>query len=293
MGDINKFCDKMRYWCDKVSLGYDQDNRFDIRNGGECDCSWLVVFALYESGFDTGRASYTGDMKDNLVANGWVVVPNNGSPQKGDILLKENAHAAVWLGDCLAEAIGDENGNLRGGAAGDQTGNETRLRSYYNYPWDFYLRWQSSSAATTVKQETNTVKIAQQWLVRMGYSVGSYGVDGVCGNDTRKAMTRCLQKTLNIYGAGLEVDGLYGELTATALDKYGPVCSTCNCKALVQIVQVALLAAGYSVGDYNVDGICGNDTTNAIRKFQKENSLCVDGIAGYNTGYKLFAQRNN
>lgn len=287
MGDINKFCERMRYWCEEANLGYDQGNRFDIRYGGECDCSWLTVFALYEAGFETGSASFTGNMKENLVKHGWVVVPNNGHPQKGDILLKERGHAAVWLGDCLAEAIGDENGNIRGGASGDQTGNETRTCPYYNFPWDFYLRWPQANPVV-VQDEKSMVKVAQRWLMDMGYNVGSYGIDGVCGNDTKQAMTRCLQKTLNIYGAGLDVDGIYGELTATALDKYGPVEIGCSRKALVQILQVALLAAGYSVGDYSIDGVCGNDTANAIREFQKDNGLVVDGKAGYNTGYKLF-----
>ena len=68
MGDLNKFCERMRYWCDEGNLGYDQSNRQDIRYGGECDCSSLVIYALKEAGFDTGAASYTGNLSGNLVA---------------------------------------------------------------------------------------------------------------------------------------------------------------------------------------------------------------------------------
>lgn len=143
MGDLNRFCERMRYWCEEANLGYDQKNRQDFNPiAGECDCSSLVVCALKEAGFDTGSASYTGNLSENLVSRGWKRIVNDGNPQRGDILLNDINHVAVWLGDCLAQASIDENGNISGGQSGDQTGKETYLRSYYNYPWDCYLRYQ-------------------------------------------------------------------------------------------------------------------------------------------------------
>lgn len=289
MASIDKFCDRMRYWCDQGNLGYDQYQRQDIRYGGECDCSSLVIFALNEAGFDTGAASYTGNMKANLTARGWKVVPNNGRPQKGDVLLKESAHTAAWLGDCLAQASIDERGRITGGASGDQTGYETNTRSYYDYPWDFYLRYAPGGDTTCSTTGSDLVKVAQLWLMEMGYSVGPCGIDGICGKDTKAALTRCLQKTLNIAGAGLEVDGIYGAKTAAAYDKYGPVCTGCKRKTLVEVTQAALLAAGFSVGNYSIDGVCGSDTDDAIREFQQLHGLSVDGKAGKQTGYKLFS----
>lgn len=289
MASIDKFCERMRYWCDQGNLGYDQYQRQDIRYGGECDCSSLVIFALNEAGFDTGAASYTGNMKSNLTARGWKVVPNNGHPQKGDILLKESAHTAAWLGDCLAQASIDERGRITGGASGDQTGYETNTRSYYNYPWDFYLRYAPGYDTTCSTTGNDLVKVAQMWLMEMGYSVGSYGIDGICGKDTKAALTRCLQKTLNIAGARLDVDGVYGPKTAAAYDKYGPVMVGCKRKTLVEVTQAALLAAGLSVGNYGIDGVCGSDTDDAIREFQRLHGLTIDGRAGKQTGYKLFA----
>lgn len=35
----------------------------------------------------------------------------------------------------------DENGKAVGGAAGDQTGTEWQIRSWYNRPWDCVLRY--------------------------------------------------------------------------------------------------------------------------------------------------------
>ncbi|QDK71948.1 NlpC/P60 family protein [Lactococcus protaetiae] len=151
----------MVYWCTEVSLGYDQSNRWDIRDGGETDCSALVIHCLQEAGFTTGEASYTGNMRSALTANGWTVVANNGSPQTGDILLNDVNHVAVYIGNGkLAQASGDENGQISGGQAGDQTGRETNVSSYYNYPWDCYLRWSGGDdSGSSSNNQTNKGEI--------------------------------------------------------------------------------------------------------------------------------------
>lgn len=141
MPSIDMFCNRMRYWCDEGNLGYSQGDRWNITEGGNCDCSSLVIHCLQEAGFDTGGASYTGNMSSNLCDRGWCRVANDGNPQPGDILLNDSDHVAVWLGDCLAQASIDENGNISGGAGGDQSGWETNTRSYYDYPWNCYLRY--------------------------------------------------------------------------------------------------------------------------------------------------------
>lgn len=70
MGDIDYLCERMRYWCNQANLGYDQSNRQDFRDGGECDCSSLVIHCLKEAGFATGNASYTGNMSSELCSHG-------------------------------------------------------------------------------------------------------------------------------------------------------------------------------------------------------------------------------
>ncbi len=146
----------MRYWCNEGNLGYDQSNRWDIREGGECDCSSLVIHCLREAGFICA-ATYTGNLSADLCGRGWKRVANDGNPQKGDILLNDANHVAVWLGDCLAEASIDENGNITGGASGDQ-GEETHTRSYYNY-WNCYLRYQGGQPQPTPGNEIFTYKV--------------------------------------------------------------------------------------------------------------------------------------
>lgn len=142
MSMIDTLIARMRYWCVEANMGYSQSDRnhFDP-NGGNCDCSSLVIHCLQEAGFDTGQATYTGNLSAQLTARGWIRLPNNGRPQPGDILLNDVHHVAVYLGyGQLAQASQSEY-NSADGAPGDQTGGETNISYYYNYPWDCYLRW--------------------------------------------------------------------------------------------------------------------------------------------------------
>ncbi|ATU05917.1 hypothetical protein BKN14_03950 [Candidatus Gracilibacteria bacterium HOT-871] len=50
-------------------------------------------------------------------------------------------------------------------------------------------------------------------------------------------------------------------------------------------VQVALSILGYSAG--TIDGYYGPNTTNAVKEFQKNNNLKIDGIAGSETISKI------
>lgn len=48
----------------------------------------------------------------------------------------------------------------------------------------------------------------------------------------------------------------------------------------VKTMQKKLLEIGYYLGSYGADGDFGDATVTAVRKFQKDNSLSIDGIAG-------------
>ena len=57
----------------------------------------------------------------------------------------------------------------------------------------------------------------------------------------------------------------------------------------VKKLQQSLVNAGYDVGSAGVDGNFGDDTLAAVKKYQQDNGLNVDGIAGNNTLGKLFS----
>ena len=94
-------------------------------------------------------------MRSNLTARGWKVVAVNGSPKAGDILLNDVHHVAVYMGGGkLAQASIDERGKATGGQGGDQSGRETNISSYYNYPWNCYLRWTGTNDAGSTPPST-------------------------------------------------------------------------------------------------------------------------------------------
>ena len=143
-GRIRTFIAQMRHWAnlENPGVGYDQFNRWDLENGGTVDCSSFVISCLRIAGFDTGGATFTGNMRSELTKLGWVVAPNNGNPQAGDILLNDGDHTAVYLGrGLLAQASINEIGGITGGTPGNQTGGETNVHSYYDFPWKCYLRF--------------------------------------------------------------------------------------------------------------------------------------------------------
>ena len=62
--------------------------------------------------------------------------------------------------------------------------------------------------------------------------------------------------------------------TILNIGDYGPA---------VKTLQEKLILLGYSCGDRRADGDFGNSTYMAVRKFQQEHGLGVDGIAGHQT----------
>lgn len=62
--------------------------------------------------------------------------------------------------------------------------------------------------------------------------------------------------------------------------------------AAVKTMQLMLIECGYSCGSYGADGEFGSGTDAALRKFQKDNSLVVDGQYGPASKMKLTALHN-
>lgn len=56
---------------------------------------------------------------------------------------REDSNMGVRMSNCGH----DENNRYSGGKAGDQTGTEWYLRSWYSYPWNYILRWKDEELA--------------------------------------------------------------------------------------------------------------------------------------------------
>lgn len=120
-------------------------------NTGDRDCSSAVIDAYRSAGVDVGGATYTGNMRSCMCGTGnfeWM--PMSYIAQRGDIYLNEVNHTAMCTSavpDMLAEFSISENGTIDG-AEGDQTGYESHIRTYYDYPWNGILRYIGEGASS-------------------------------------------------------------------------------------------------------------------------------------------------
>ena len=124
------------------------------------------------------------------------------------------------------------------------------------------------------------VKVLQHLLGNRGYFNGV--VDGIFGEETERAV-----KAFQLSN-GLGVDGIVGEATNKALSKdpsgFTEYLLRRGDKGEgVKRLQRALISAGYNVGSSGADGDFGKGTEYAVKSFQKDNRLDVDGIVGPNT----------
>lgn len=137
MGDIKKAVE----WAVKIANdnahGYDQEQR----NGPDYDCSSLVATALKQAGFNVSEQSWTGNLKGQLMAEGFYLCSAPWMP--GDIHLNTQKHVCMSVdADMIVEASVNELGGIVGGQSGDQTGNEISIKPFYVYRhgWNYHLR---------------------------------------------------------------------------------------------------------------------------------------------------------
>lgn len=164
MTKTEKAIKQMEDWAKDDSHGYDQDYLWGEK--GDYDCSSAVIQAWQNAGVPvkSGGATYTGDMKNVFLKNGFKDITasvNRGTGtglKRGDVLLNEAHHVAMYCGNGKeVESSINEKGTAHGGKPGDQTGKEFLVRSYRNYPWNCILRYQESSSNSTTTITTEKV----------------------------------------------------------------------------------------------------------------------------------------
>lgn len=146
-----------------------------------------------------------------------------------------------------------------------------------NYPFDEIV---NGATQSTEARTTGNVADFQSWV----NSVYSYklAVDNIFGTDSKKHLIMALQTEFNKQlGSRLSIDGIFGNATKNAC----PVLKSGMSGNITKLVQFMLIVKGYSVV---ADGIYDNATINAIKSFQSNNGLSVDGLCGKNTFEKLF-----
>lgn len=177
MGDILKAVQIAVDIANDDSHGYDQTHR----NGPDYDCSSLVAKALHDAGFEVDLNSWTGNLKNQLLACGFKIVPLSDERKPGDIFLNETHHVAMCVDqNTIVQASINEKGTTRGGKTGDQTGKEILVRSFYQYSygWDYHFTYPREEPVSTGRKIEDAVIY--------GVLNGKYGV----GDERKKKLEK-------------------------------------------------------------------------------------------------------
>lgn len=149
----------MEHLCNHDWHGYSQVSRYGDGEGtcpieingktyyleqGDRDCSSGIITAFESAGISCGGAITTANMRSCMTGTGnfvWHPMSSGYIAQRGDVYLNEINHTAMCVSaepDMLAEFSISETGGIDG-AEGDQTGYESYIHAYYDYPWDGIL----------------------------------------------------------------------------------------------------------------------------------------------------------
>lgn len=171
MSIVEKYVQKALEIANDDSHGYDQINRW----GDDYDCSSLVITAVENSGIKVveAGATYTGNMLSTFKKCGFkdvtktITLSSGNGLKRGDVLLNVKKHTAIYMGNGqLVHASLNEKGTISGGKKGDQTGKEICVRSYYNRPWDYVLRYEEKEEVShiyIVKKGDTLTAIAKKY----------------------------------------------------------------------------------------------------------------------------------
>ena len=112
--------------------------------------------------------------------------------------------------------------------------------------------------------------------------------DGIRGKLTRKGAVKVLQHAMNLdYNAGLSEDGVFGSLSSNALS--GHTVRQGETQYMVTALEILLMLKGYDPNGVECPGIFGSELSKAVGKYQDENGLDSDNIAGFYTFKSLIS----
>lgn len=255
--------------------------------GGDRDCSSAVVTALRAVGVNTFGASYTGNMREQLLMTGLFGWRKMGvkSAQRGDIYLNEKCHTAVCVspygsarGDLLAQFSISEKGTVTG-TKGDQTGRESNIKAYYSYPWDGTLYWlgdgktlngsNTEVADNTVPSLGDTRYFGPKMAKELQRQLGTTA-DGVISGQwpaNERYLWACDRGVIEYVKGGVgsnAVRALQDKVGCKVYPVVGGVQARQMGSGTVFKHQQWLIAQGISCGPSGADGYQGRDTNVAI-----------------------------
>ena len=194
------------------SHGYDQNSRWGV----DYDCSSLVISAFEQAGVKvkTGGATYTGDMRPVFLRYGFsdvtrqINLSNGNGLKRGDVLLNTTHHTALVVtdgGGTIVNASINENGKTKGGKKGDQTGKEIYTRGYYNYPWNYVLRYTGDDSVAPASSTTTGTNTEKPHSLSDKYGTG--------GNTVREDFSLSRDEKYKLLADGVDISSYAGGLS--------------------------------------------------------------------------------
>lgn len=252
---------EMRLACNNNNIGYGKNDRTTAyesakKNGntfknasGNTDCSQLVAACYIFAGLtQLSPNCYTGNLRKALLNTGKFKeytdsehLKSSAYAEVGAIYLKEGSHVVMAL----------SNGSKAGSG---------------------------SSGSSKPSESVNTI-VRDGQIHANNFTGAGIATDGIRGSNTKRAGIMVLQVGLNNdYKAGLVVDGLWGPKTEAALGnhyvKYGEK------QYMVTACQILMMLKGYNPNGVECPGQFGSGCQAAVKQYQKNNGLSVDGICG-------------
>ena len=217
------------------------------------------------------------------------------------MLLNVVHHAAIYIGGGkLVNAGGNEKGGTTGGQTGDQTGKEIMIMGYYNYPWDYVLRYARKEPEPepepTPEPEPDPSGFVW-YTVRDGdtlwgiseffYGTGLRYPEIQAWNGLTDAMIFPGQM-LKIYtGKPSPAPDPDPDPVEQWVSVSLPVLHEGDSSLAVQAVQYLLTAKGYYLTEYGCDGDLGEETMQAVQAFQEDPGVSVSDTVDEATWYAL------
>lgn len=144
-----------------------------------------------------------------------------------------------------------------------------------------YIMWQHTSSGKVNGISTNVdMNILYEDLPVINNN------DNNNSKTNNSEIVKSLQRALNQdYNCGLEIDGIIGPLTTKAVNNN--MVRNFTVGEFARWVQERLIAKGYSLNEFGVDGRYGNESEKKVKEFQANCGIDVDGIVGINTVNRL------
>ena len=156
------------------------------------------------------------------------------------------------------------------------------------------LKVTGSSAPSLPETKPETPSTSVNQIVKDGqiharnFAAPGLNADGIRGANTIKAGIKVLQQGMNLdYGAGLALDGIWGSKSEAALGNH--TVRRGERQYMVTALQILLMLKGYYPNGVENPGHFGAGCEKAVRQYQKDHGIGVDGVAGYKTFKSLIS----